>query len=217
MKLPRQLAPILQLIALASLLGMCGCEQSADSTVSAGPAASSEVATASVPQSPVQPATTPAEASPVSPAQPVKIATHGTPSPGEIRKSDPPPRLSAPKDVTFDTIKFEMKKEDPFLRSMLTPQIEALASQPIRIRGYILPSFQQTGIKQFVLVRDNMQCCFGPGAALYDCIIVDMKPGKTAEYTVRPVTVTGVFAVSELLDEDGKHLAIYHLDGELVQ
>ena len=68
----------------------------------------------------------------------------------------------------------------------------------IRIRGYILPSFQQAGLTQFVLVRDNMECCFGPGAALYDCIVVKMLPGRTANFSIRPVAVTGTFGIKEL-------------------
>lgn len=120
-------------------------------------------------------------------------------------------------DITFDTIKFEMKKGAPFKRKMLTEKIEKLDGQPVKIRGYILPGFQQNGITQFVLVRDNMECCFGPGAALYDCILVEMVKGKSTSFTVRPVTVTGTFSVSEFLDPDGKHLAIYRLEGEEVK
>src|SRR4051812_38410137 len=60
------------------------------------------------------------------------------------------------KDLTFDDIKFEMKKGDPFERSLLTKKIEDVSGTTIRIRGYMLPSFQQKGITQFVLVRDNM-------------------------------------------------------------
>ena len=116
-------------------------------------------------------------------------------------------------DLTFDDIKFEMKKEDTFERKMLTEKIEALEGKPIRIRGYMLPSFQVKGIKQFVLVRDNLECCFGPGAALFDCIIVDMVEGETTKFTVRPIAVEGIFKVQELKGADGKHLAIYHLDG----
>src|SRR5688572_20674696 len=71
------------------------------------------------------------------------------------------------RDLTFDDLKFEMKKEDPFVRSLLTPKIEQLSGAKIRIRGFILPTFQQKGITRFILVRDNMECCFGPGAALY--------------------------------------------------
>jgi hypothetical protein len=121
------------------------------------------------------------------------------------------------RDLTFDSIKFEMKKEEPFKRSLITESIEKLNGKPIRIRGYILPSFQQTGIKQFVLVRDNMECCFGPGAALYDCILVEMLDGATTNFSVRPVTVEGIFSIRELIGPDGKHLAIYHLDGQNVK
>lgn len=126
-------------------------------------------------------------------------------------------KKGGPADITFDTIKFDMVKGGEFKRSMLTRQIEDLVGKPVRIRGYIFPPFQQTGLTQFVLVRDNMECCFGPGAALYDCIVVDMKAGRSTDYTTRPVTVEGVFDIQEVLDPDGKHLAIYHLDGETVK
>ena len=64
------------------------------------------------------------------------------------------------KDISFDDVKFDIVKGTPFKRSMLTKEIEAMDGQLIRVRGYMLPSFQQSGIKKFVLVRDNMECCF---------------------------------------------------------
>jgi hypothetical protein len=121
-----------------------------------------------------------------------------------------------PYDKSFDDLRFEMVVGAPFRRSMLTKEIEALVKQRIRIRGYILPTPQQRGIKQFVLVRDNQVCCFGPGAALYDCILVEMQPGKTTEFSIYPVTVDGIFDVREFV-VDGKHLAIYHLEAESVK
>jgi hypothetical protein len=124
-----------------------------------------------------------------------------------------------PKGITFDDVKFEM--EDPksrkFESSMLTDSIKKLVDQTIRVRGYILPSFKQTGITQFVLVRDNQQCCFGPGAALYDCIIVELAAGDSTEYSVRPVTVVGKFDVHEVRGPDGLHMAIYRLTGGKVE
>ena len=136
----------------------------------------------------------------------------------EAAKPSPVESVSkAPQNITFDTIKFPLEKNEDYQRSALTPAIEALDGRTVRLRGYILPSFQQSGLKQFVLVRDNMQCCFGPGAALYDCVVVDMKPGKSTDYTVRPVAVEGTFAMREFKDPDGKCLAIYHLDGEAVR
>jgi hypothetical protein len=127
------------------------------------------------------------------------------------------PAGDRPFDKTFDDIKFTMEVGEAFQRKMLTPAIEAMIGQRIRIRGYILPTAQQRGFKQFVLVRDNQECCFGPGAALVDCIFVEMQPGKTAEFSIRPVAVLGTFAIQEIIGPDGKHLAIYHLDAEEVR
>ena len=110
-----------------------------------------------------------------------------------------------------------MQKGDPFSRDLLPTRVTALENTRVRIRGYILPSFQQTGLTQFVLVRDNMECCFGPGAALHDCVVVRMLPGKTAAFSIRPVAVTGRFRIEELRGPDGRHLAIYAIDGEQVQ
>ena len=120
-------------------------------------------------------------------------------------------------EVSFDDIKFEMEKGSDFEREMLTKKIEGYAGRRIRIRGYILPSFRQKGIKQFVLVRDNMECCFGPGAALFDAIIVRMAPGKTTSFSVRPVAVEGTFSIQEVRTAAGKHLAIYSLIAEEVK
>ena len=121
------------------------------------------------------------------------------------------------RDITFDTVKFDIQKDQPFVRSMLTPAIEKLHNMPVRIRGFILPSFQQTGLTQFVLVRDNMECCFGPGAALYDCIVVEMQPGKSTDFTTHPVAVEGTFTIHELRSPEDRCMAVYHLEGEKVR
>jgi hypothetical protein len=128
-----------------------------------------------------------------------------------------PAQAAGFKEVTFDTIKLDLKKGDPYAPALLTDKVKQLDGKQIRIRGYILPSFQQTGIKQFVLVRDNMECCFGPGALLHDCILVEMTPPATAEFTVRPVSVVGTFSIRELKGPDGNYLAIYRLDGSEVK
>jgi hypothetical protein len=120
-------------------------------------------------------------------------------------------------DKTFDDLRFDIAVGQPFQHEMLPEKITALKDQRIRIRGFILPTPQQRGIKTFVLVRDNQQCCFGPGAALYDCILVEMAPGKTTEFSILPVTAEGTFDIQEVRGPDGTHLAIYHLAAESVQ
>lgn len=122
-------------------------------------------------------------------------------------------------DLTFDDIKFDIEKDAPFHRSMLPKSIEDLNKTTVRIRGYILPAtlFKQSGIEEFVLVRDNQECCFGPGAALYDCIMIKMEKGKTTDFTTRPVMVKGKFEIEELKFPDGPHYAIYKMTASEVK
>ena len=92
-----------------------------------------------------------------------------------------------------DDLKFEMERGGKFEKKMMPEKIVDLNKKTMRIRGYILPTsvFQQSGIKQFVLVRDNQECCFGPGAMLYDCIIIEMDGNKTIDFSTRPISVRG--------------------------
>ena len=106
----------------------------------------------------------------------------------------------------------------PFRREMLTEAIDALDGQQIRIRGFILPTPQKRGIKQFVLVRDNQECCFGPGAALFDCILVEMQEGDDGRvHDPAGRRVTARSTSTRFMGPDGQHLAIYHIDGESVK
>jgi hypothetical protein len=116
-------------------------------------------------------------------------------------------------EITFDDLKFEIVKGGKFDEGMLTKEIKALHKQPVRLRGYILPNsvYKSSGIDQFVLVRDNMECCFGPGAAIYDCVLVTMEKGKTTDFTTKPVAVRGKFEIEEFKFPDGSLAAIYKL------
>ena len=47
------------------------------------------------------------------------------------------------------------------------------------------------GIKQFVLLKDSGECCFGGDPAPYDMIQVNMAPGVTTESYGSMVSVAG--------------------------
>ena len=124
-------------------------------------------------------------------------------------------------EITFDDLKFDIEKGDDFKPEMLTKEIKELDKKNVKLRGFILPTsvFQQAGIKQFVLVRDNQECCFGPGAAIYDCVIIDMMPGKTTNFATRVVTVKGKFETDTTSYQypDGGYYAIYKMTAEEVK
>jgi hypothetical protein len=167
-----------------------------------------------------------AQNDPIAPApSPAVVATPAAPTTAISAKVElvagptiaVPPTTTRAVDRTFDDIKFDLAPGAPFRRELLTAEIESLAGQRVRIRGYILPTSQSRGIKQFVLVRDNQECCFGPGAALYDCVLVEMQPGRTAEFSIRPVAVEGTFRIELLNGPDDVPLAIYRMEGEVVE
>jgi hypothetical protein len=183
----------------------------------ARPATAKDLAPAPNPSAEVVPASAelPATPAPSSSAVPAPPASKPSAA-AEVKLPDPD--ASGYIETTFDDLKFEMTKTELFDRAMLTPKVNALMDKKIRVRGYIFPTLRKTGLNRIVLVRDNMECCFGPGAALFDCILVTMAPGKTAEYSIRPVAVEGTIRLEELQGgPDGRPLAIYQMVGDKVE
>lgn len=120
---------------------------------------------------------------------------------------------AAPKkfDLTFDDLKFEMEKGSPFHRKLLTPKINEYHNSTVKLRGYIRPSFTQTGLSKFIFVRDNKECCFGPGAAIFDCVLVRLEAGLETDFTVRPISIEGKFSLKEYKGPDGNVWSIYRM------
>ncbi len=87
-----------------------------------------------------------------------------------------------------------------------------LNGKPVRIRGFMYPTFESSGIEQFVLARDNQICCFGRDPKVYDLIAVTLKPNSTTNYIPnRPFDVVGKFRI-DMLAEGGKPLGLYWLE-----
>jgi len=203
---------------LAAVVVACcamGCEDSrapAVSTTAQTPATQTPDAQSPTTSSPAEQA--PATGSPVGDAKTVAPAAPVVENPPVVA---PAVVDATPRNISFDKIKFDLTSNADYKAEMLTPEIKALDNHNVRIRGFMFPSFKPTGLTEWVLVRDNLQCCFGGNAILYDCIIVDMKPGKSTDYTTRAVAVEGTFTIRDWFDTDGIRRAIYHLDGESVR
>ena len=124
-------------------------------------------------------------------------------------------------EITFDDLKFDIEKDGEFKPEMITKSMKELDKKTFTIRGFILPTsvFQQSGIKQFVLVRDNQECCFGPGALLYDCVIIEMAAGKSTHFATRVVTVKGKLEIDpdSFRDPNGGCYAVYKMLAEEVK
>ncbi len=118
-------------------------------------------------------------------------------------------------DITFDDLKFDIEKGGDFEPSMLTDKIKDLDGRRVRIRGFMLSSFQNHGLKNFVLLQ-NVNCPFGgPEAYVYHNIIVDLLNDQTVSYSLKPITVEGTLSIRPFPPGgEEKEVSIFHLSGE---
>ncbi|MEZ6127403.1 MAG: hypothetical protein R3C59_01810 [Planctomycetaceae bacterium] len=78
-----------------------------------------------------------------------------------------------------------------------------LDGQPIRIRGFMYPTFEATGLTRFTLARDNGICCFVREPKIYDIIAVRLADGVTSDYIDnKPFDVEGTFRIVPEADDE---------------
>ncbi|HTN02697.1 MAG TPA: hypothetical protein VL132_12495 [Planctomycetaceae bacterium] len=111
-----------------------------------------------------------------------------------------------------------MEPVTPNAVEVMPTWLKELDGRKIRIRGFMYPTFEPTGIEKFVLARDNQICCFGRDPKVYDLIAIEMKSGKTTNYIPnRPFDVAGTFRI-EMFEDGGKPLGLYWIsDAEIFQ
>ncbi len=94
--------------------------------------------------------------------------------------------------------------------------LKALDGKPVRIRGYMYPTFESTGLKSFAFVRDTGICCFQRKPKIYDIIGIAMAEGVTADYMeLRPFDVEGIFHIDPQVDANDLS-RLYHIDNARV-
>ncbi len=146
-----------------------------------------------------------------SPTEAQETTTSAKPAQKETNAQTKTQSVKKKFDLTFDDLKFEMEKGSPFNRKLLTPKINGYHNSTVKLRGYIRPSFTQSGLSKFIFVRDNKECCFGPGAAIFDCVLVRLEAGLETDFTVRPISIEGKFSLKEYKGPDGNVWSIYRM------
>ena len=89
----------------------------------------------------------------------------------------------------YERISFNAMKPDELEQRggvAVPPEIAAMDGKKVFIKGYIRPDSvtQRIGIKEFLLVRDNNQCCFGDISSVkyFDQMAVDMTGALTVDF-----------------------------------
>ncbi|MCX7404165.1 MAG: hypothetical protein NT089_00330 [Planctomycetia bacterium] len=88
----------------------------------------------------------------------------------------------------------------------------AMNGRHVLLKGYMYPGSQQNGILQFLLVRDQGDCCFGGNPKITDRVLVQLQDTKSIAFSPRLTKIAGRFEVrptgSAALDGG----VLYHLE-----
>lgn len=83
----------------------------------------------------------------------------------------------------------------------------------VLLKGYMYPGSRQQGITEFILCRDQGDCCFGGDPKLTDRVLVRIADSKNAvAYTQRLLKIAGRFRVQLAGAPELGGGVIYHLD-----
>jgi hypothetical protein len=98
--------------------------------------------------------------------------------------------------VTFDLLGGFNYNKDP-----MPEMIKALNGQRVAVTGFMLPTdfdSEKGTVKSFLLLRNQMGCCFGITPRINDFVDVEMRGGRGAKYIMDiPITVVGKFEVGK--------------------
>jgi len=122
--------------------------------------------------------------------------------------------------VTYDDIDLlkvlNMEPVTPNAAELMPQWLSGLNDRRILIRGFMYPTFQETGLQGFILARDNQICCFGRDPKIYDLVRITLRKGVTTSYIQgRPFDVEGVFRIRPE-SEDGELYRLYSIDDAVV-
>jgi hypothetical protein len=87
----------------------------------------------------------------------------------------------------------------------------------VLLKGYMYPGSEQEGIVQFLLVRDQGDCCFGGNPKITDRVLVTLNDTGGLEFTPRLVKIAGRFAVRLAGSPEIDGGVLYHLEDAFVR
>ncbi len=93
-----------------------------------------------------------------------------------------------------------------------------LEGERVFIRGYMYSSRQQTGLRSFVMSRDNGVCAYClPNPKVTDQVFVKLAGDREAAYTTRLIGVGGVFSMK--LDDPKRKYGgvVYHIEADYLR
>ena len=93
----------------------------------------------------------------------------------------------------------------------------ALDGRDVLLKGYMYPGKQQQGIVQFLLVRDQGDCCFGGNPKITDRVLVHLADPAGIEFSPRLKKIAGRFHVRPVGTDALAGGVLYHLENASIR
>lgn len=215
---------ICSLIVLSCLTGCRGDNSSNTQTHQNGDSSPESIANES-PIAGLQPDESGSEANeqPVSALSPANPFRNGEQFPLRIKdkefQSDGP---GGPLLISFDDLDLQkildMNSVPVNAPDYFPEWLKNLDGKKIRIRGYMWPTFDETNLDRFPMLRDPGLTDFGRNRQVYEVIAAELNPEKRCDYIhLKPFDVIGTLKI-EMIAEDDKPLGLYWItDAEVVR
>lgn len=117
-------------------------------------------------------------------------------------------RVNFPRDISA--------KQFVYIGAMrkLHPDVAPLIGTKVFLKGFMWMTQKSEGLTEFILLKDNGECCFGGKAQPYDMMLIKLQDGLTTK------AYTGMVAVAGELHADvtaGEDAAVYTIDASMVE
>ncbi|MCA9051241.1 MAG: hypothetical protein KDA89_21035, partial [Planctomycetaceae bacterium] len=96
----------------------------------------------------------------------------------------------------------------------LHPEVAPLIGQKVFLKGFMWQTQASEGLRQFVFLKDNGECCFGGSPKPYDMMVVQMANNATTK------AYTGMVSVGGVLNANvgaGEGEPVYTVDADFVE
>jgi len=125
-----------------------------------------------------------------------------------------PPGTSVPNVDALPEINFAQLKSYRFFEGKgIAPQdLQQLNGQLVQIKGYPLQPLRGDNVRNFRLVGDLLQCCFGGEPLINSVVACKLEEGKFFSYKIAPHRVIGYFYMEEVRDDEGQLTGLFRMD-----
>jgi hypothetical protein len=131
-----------------------------------------------------------------------------------------PAKAEAYENVGFDRLaafEYTPPESETAVKDQIPAKIKALDQKKVAVTGFMLPTKMEKGlVKEFLLVKDAMMCCYGAMPKVNEWIVVKMNGAGVKPLMDLPITFEGKLRVGEMF-ENGYLTGVYLLEGDRMQ